>query len=302
MPAMRLAYWLMVVMVVVGTPAMATAQDGEEDLGAAAETDKDSGSPDPNEEKMKRKGEAKESAPAEPSSNQPGDPDAVAGQDPVIPPPEEPAVVVEPPPPPPQVEPAPAPESTPPVEEAVEERLTLPVTPKSDEGPRIRGGFEGGVAGGKWRQADGAANHIGLALGTFLVIPLTGPLSLQPELLMIEKGADFEVLDMAADEALLYVELVVAARYDLPLSDTLKLFGFAGPGFAYAIDSKRSPKDDLTRFDISLTTGVGVDVDLAKHDILVNLRVDYGFLNQLDRDNGDKARNRTVSLMAGVTL
>jgi opacity protein-like surface antigen len=288
-PAMRLAYML-VVALVLGVPAAVAAQDQpEEDLGASGGGADQADQPD------------------EKKADQPTEPDAVAGEEPNETPPAEPVEAPAPPPPPAPPAPPPTPAPTPaiaapeppPATETVERTVEAPA---ATSGGKIRGGFKGGVGGGTWLQADGAKTHLGLALGAFMVIPLADPLSLQPELLMMEKGADFIVLDMDADEGLLYVELLVPARYDVSLSDSLSLFGFAGPALSYAIDSKLSPKSDLRRWDVSVTGGVGVDVDLAKHDILVDLRVDAGLLNQLDRPGGDKARNLTLALMAGVTL
>jgi len=151
--------------------------------------------------------------------------------------------------------------------------------------------------------ADDSSVHLSLGLGAFYAHELFDKFRLAPEFLMTEKGADFEDLSgNDADQGFLYLQLPILARYDLPLSEMVSFYGFGGPAAAYVIDSKRMPKTDLSRFDISTIAGLGVDINPGSHRILVDVRGEIGLLNQLDRPDGRSARNLGISLFAGVSM
>ncbi len=151
--------------------------------------------------------------------------------------------------------------------------------------------------------ADDPSVHLSLGLGAFYNRELIPELRIAAELLMTEKGADFQdVTGGDANEGFLYLQLPVFARYDLPLASRVRVFGFGGPAAGYVIDSKLTPKKDLKRFDVSAIAGAGVEIDPGSHRITVDVRAEVGFLNQLDREEGGIARNRGLSLFAGVSM
>ena len=166
----------------------------------------------------------------------------------------------------------------------------------------IAGGIQGGMNASTWAGADDASIHLGALFGGFATFHLVDRLKLQVELVLSDKGADFE--DASGDkvkEALLYLEAPVMARYELPLADAVTLHGLAGPGLAWLTDSKRTARDDLRPLDVTLTTGVGVDLAAPSRHVSLDLRFAVGLIDAVD-DEARKARAVVVTLLGGVTL
>lgn len=163
------------------------------------------------------------------------------------------------------------------------------------------GGVEVGVGASEWVGTKKDSLHLGALLGGFAVYHVRGPLSAQAELLMVDKGANFEDVAMEdANEALLYLELPLLARYDLALTDCVSLHGMAGPGVAVLVDSKRTPREDMRKLDFTVTADVGADFETRKHHVSVDLRFGAGLVDSTD--DARKGRAMVVSLLGGVTL
>lgn len=166
----------------------------------------------------------------------------------------------------------------------------------------IAGGIHGGMNASTWVGADDAAIHLGAQFGGFATFHLRDRLKLQVELVLSDKGADFEDASGGeVKEALLYLEAPVMARYDLPLADAVTLHGLAGPGLAWLTDSKRTPKGDLRPLDLTLTSGVGVDLAASSHHLSIDLRLAVGLIDAVD-DEARRARALVVTVLGGVTL
>jgi len=166
----------------------------------------------------------------------------------------------------------------------------------------IAGGIHGGVNASTWAGADDAAIHFGALLGGFATFHLVDRFKLQVELALSDKGAEVEEASGdKANESLLYLEAPVLARYDLPLAGAVTLHGLAGPGLAWLTDSKRTPKGDLRPLDLTLTSGVGVDLAAPPHHISMDVRFAVGLIDAVD-DEARKARAVVVTVLGGVTL
>lgn len=245
----------------------------------------------------------REEPPADP------DPPPVPEVPPVEPAPE-PVPAPDPPPPP---APAPAPAPTPvavpeaPAEPQPDPTVATAVIDDDDrEAPSpFTAGFKGGVNAGT-QSGSGATDpsmHLGMCLGIFVTYELSNALSVHGEVLMTDKGADYtDMIGNDANEAILYVELPVFARYDLSLGGRLTAFGFGGPSLAYIVDSKHTMKDRLNPIDVAVAAGAGLDIDVGERVIEVDVRFSQGLLNVLDDGSDDTIRNRLISLYAGVTL
>jgi len=176
-----------------------------------------------------------------------------------------------------------------------------PAQPTSCEHP-IAGGVQGGMNASTWVGADDASLHLGALLGGFATFHLIDRLALQVELALSDKGADFEgAAGEKIKEALLYLEAPVMARYDLPLAGPVTLHGLAGPGLAYLTDSKRTPKGDLRPIDLTVTAGVGADLDAPSHHVSLDLRLGFGVVDAVE-DGARRARAMVVAILIGVTL
>ena len=165
---------------------------------------------------------------------------------------------------------------------------------------RVAGGVKAGVNGSAWvgRSSD---LHLGLALGGFVDYRVQGAWAVQAELAMVDKGADFTgPTGETEDEALIYLELPVFGRYDIPLTELATLYGLAGPGVALLVDSKRTRRGDLRRVDVTGAAGIGVDLYTPQHYISVELRASMGVLDILD--DRRRARNFMTGVWVGVTL
>jgi hypothetical protein len=165
----------------------------------------------------------------------------------------------------------------------------------------VAGGVRAGVTTSSWIGSGDASLHVGLALAGFVSVRLTPRFAIQPELVMHDKGADFrDAAGMVADEALLVLELPVLARLDQPLGELVSLYGVAGPGISYLVDSKRTPRQDLAPIDVTLTVGLGVDLYTPTHYLSIDLRTGIGLIDL--RDDPRSARAFFVELLGGVTL
>jgi len=187
-------------------------------------------------------------------------------------------------------------------------------TEKKAPDPREVGTWAWGVKGGVnlgnlyGRHPNPSANtedptmHLGVALGAFATWRITGELALQPELYMSEKGAEFKDLsDQDLEEAYLYLELPVLARYSYSIDDTFQVFGVLGPSFNYLIDSKAREKDELSPFDLAVTAGVGTDIKVGKYLIIVDARYSMGLLNTIDTPGSNEAYTRVLTILLGFT-
>jgi hypothetical protein len=170
----------------------------------------------------------------------------------------------------------------------------------SPEDP-VAGGVRLGVTVSSWVGSGDAEPHLGMALAGFVGVRLTRALALQPELVLHDKGADFvDAAGQAADEALLFLEPTALVRYDVPLGELVSLYGVAGPGLALLMDSKRTPREELRAFDLTVNGGLGVDLYTPRRYVSVDLRGGIGVLDLTD--GGRRARAWVVELFAGVEL
>lgn len=166
----------------------------------------------------------------------------------------------------------------------------------------IAGGIQGGMNASTWMGADGASLHLGALFGGFATFHLVDRLALQVELALSDKGAELEgAAGEELEEALLYLEAPVMARYDLPLAGPITLHGLAGPGLAYLTDSKRTPTGDLRPLDVTFTAGIGADLAAPSHHVSMDLRLGVGVVDAID-DPARKARAMVVTVLGGVTL
>lgn len=164
------------------------------------------------------------------------------------------------------------------------------------------GGVQAGISASSWVGTPKDSMHLGALLGGFARYRFTPALSVQVELAMQDKGADFQTEGGTdANEALLYLELPLLGRFDLPLTPVLALHAVAGPAPALLIDSKLTPRDEMRAFDIAAHGGAGVDIQVTSaRAVSVDLRGSIGLFDAADDPR--KARVLAVALLAGVTL
>jgi hypothetical protein len=164
------------------------------------------------------------------------------------------------------------------------------------------GGVHGGVSASSWIGETKDTTHLGAVLGGFARYRLAPQLSVQAELAMHDKGADFESEGgTAINEALLYLELPLLGRFDLPLTRKLNLHAVAGFAPALLMDSKLTRREELRPYDLQAHGGLGTDIQVTgERAVSAELRASFGLLDATD--DARKARALAVSLLAGVTL
>lgn len=194
-------------------------------------------------------------------------------------------------------------------------------TSKKIENPRevgewtygIKGGLTLGTMTGTWVDANTVGDsattklHQGVMLGGFATWYLSSSLAVQPEFYMSEKGVDFEddSIDVSRGEGLLYIEVPVLARYSFPINDMIHAYGVGGLTVGYLLDSKLNERDELKKFELGGIVGLGGDIKVGKHLVIVEFRFNQGFLNALDLQEEEvrnqKAKNRVISFLLGFS-
>jgi opacity protein-like surface antigen len=161
----------------------------------------------------------------------------------------------------------------------------------------------------------------GTNLGLAFQIGVSDMLSIQPELLLIQKGVRVEEFDSRVSSKLLfklnYLEVPMLVKLSFPVSESLGLFVNAGPSIGYALNGKiiyiedGDRKEDIDfddddgfkRTDISMVLGGGASFNLSSVKLLLEARYLYGFSNVLDIEAEDFTRkNRGVGITAGIMV
>jgi hypothetical protein len=162
------------------------------------------------------------------------------------------------------------------------------------------------------RGVDNLDSRTGLLGGLSLVLPLAGPVRLQPELLFVTKGA--EGADGVDGVELSYAEIPVLLRLNLGAGGGITPHVYAGPYFGIEIDCKvegtdadcdNSPDISTKSVDVGGTVGGGLDLDLGPAVLTGGLRYSFGVSKIADFEVGnvrESAKNGTFALYAGLAL
>ena len=148
-----------------------------------------------------------------------------------------------------------------------------------------------------------SSSRIGVLAGAFATVPLTGWLSVQPEVIYTVKGASLDIFDIDSDYIVDYLEVPVLAR--VPVRSNL--YVAAGPSIAFQVRarSRTSFAESTEEVDIgeeveSLDIGVVGAVGYQMGRWVFDGRYTHG-LSDTDADTSDnvKIRNRVFSLSVG---
>jgi opacity protein-like surface antigen len=186
----------------------------------------------------------------------------------------------------------------------------------------IRGGMNLGTIGGDDKTQNGIdpTTKVGFTGGITYHIGLLFGLSIEPEVLYIQQGAIYEgsasyggySLSQKATFSSDYIDIPVLARFNFPM---LVLSPYIEGGVAYSIllsakskvetttnipgqtsgSTETDIKDHLSKSDVSLIVGVGVEFFMVE----INARYILG-MSKLDKDGLYKAYNRGIMLTAGL--
>lgn len=171
--------------------------------------------------------------------------------------------------------------------------------------------------------------RVGFQLGAYLTQPLSGALSVQPEVHYIQKGVKLDFastdpefpIDGALTIKLAYLEVPLLLRYDVGQGTGLRPFFVAGPSLAYRIacqvgiessefdadqdcdadDGDSTTEDDqVKKFDAGGIVGAGVRGMFGSRTISAQVRYSRGFVT-IAKDAGEASpRNTGISVLFGI--
>lgn len=173
--------------------------------------------------------------------------------------------------------------------------LVLPVTAlaQSKGGFSVKGGLVTSTFGGD--DADGVDGKTGFVVGVAYRMSQTSALTIQPEALYVQKGADDASID--------YIEIPVLAKFEIPL-EILNPYAVVGPYGAFAISCDFDGDtgcDDLgvNGFDFGLALGAGIRVG-GFHGLAFEVRYDWGFADVPESDFDLSIKNSAWLFLASI--
>lgn len=174
-------------------------------------------------------------------------------------------------------------------------------------------GVKLGLVGSKFGGDDARDDlefRTGFAAGAYGVLGLGGRLSLQGEVLYVQKGAIVPAdsnLPTDVTFALDYVEVPAMLRIDIPMSPTSRVF-FAGGlalGFLVTHEARGGGDtvtlDDTNSVDIVVPLGGGIEVRSGQLAFTGEVRFDVGVLT-VDSTDESQLLNQSVLFLAGVGM
>jgi opacity protein-like surface antigen len=164
--------------------------------------------------------------------------------------------------------------------------------------------------------SDNASAKIGFALGGYLTVSLSNDFSVQPELLIVQKGskASMEFMGETYKEIsrLTYLEIPILAKYSFAAGTNMKVFVFAGPALAlkvgatsyaeYGGESNTETLEEAKGMDFGLAFGGGLEMPFGKNVVTFDIRYTLGLSNCLEDEDGEdyEVKNGAILFLAGI--
>jgi len=153
----------------------------------------------------------------------------------------------------------------------------------------------------------------GFAVGVFLTLDLAEGLSVQPEMLFVQKGSKAEEGDVTIAVRLSYFEIPVLLKYAFPLGRESNIHLFGGPALGLKFDSRLRLKigdSDVTQqfneaksFDIGLAVGGGFSLPVGGKALTFDVRYTLGLTNCCESLGADyDVKNNAILFLVGITL
>lgn len=199
--------------------------------------------------------------------------------------------------------------------------VTLPLTVQAQMGqgidikPGVRAGVDFMTLGG-----DDADNELGrrtgFLVGGFVLVDISGPIAIQPELMYLQKGAsDEETFDgttITSTTKLDYIEVPFLAKLQVPLEEGISPNLFVGPtlGINVAAEAEvegggesetQDISDNVSGTEFGLTLGGGIDINLSDTILTGDIRYGIG-LTSIDESDDLSINNQGFMITAGFAL
>lgn len=159
----------------------------------------------------------------------------------------------------------------------------------------VKGGFGFATLTG---DTYGIKSMLNLGGGGLIRFSLSPQFSIQPELLLILKGA-MEKGDDGEKIKLTYIEVPILAMYRPPTQGTIRPAFFVGPAISMLLSAKVGDddiKDDLNGADFGFVFGAGVDFETgARGKFSLDCRYTMGMLNIVEDAGDDSVKNGVFS-------
>lgn len=142
------------------------------------------------------------------------------------------------------------------------------------------------------------SRRIGLLIGIYANLPLPirilgNPVSIQPEILYTQKGAEINEVEVR----LSYIEVPVLVRLDFSTPGLLSQHIYLGPYVAFNLNYEEEPAGSLANTNnIVFGAVVGLGVDINR--INVGIRYSWG----VDVFEFEEANNSVISIAAGISF
>jgi len=180
----------------------------------------------------------------------------------------------------------------------------------------IKGGINLADVRGSDVVTDNLKTRLGLVGGISYRINLIAGLSLQPEVLYVQKGVVYESSGYKSTTKGDYLDIPLLLKFNLPIPQ-FSPFIEAGASYGILLSAKEKNegggqsnevdiKNTVTKNDLSFIVGVGFDITILE----INARFVFG-MNRLGKDNPDtptvdenaaKVYNRGIIITAGIRL
>jgi hypothetical protein len=154
-------------------------------------------------------------------------------------------------------------------------------------------GIKGGAAGYQLTSDIGGNSatsdrKIGIEAGIFGEFPINRLLSIQPEVVLVQKGGEETSQSFGNSSLTLnYVDVPLLLKINAPVDGNLQPFIFGGPYAGYLIEATTNSEgesQDLTEFLNEIHYGLKVGVGINIGPIMLDARYDMGIANLYKED------------------
>jgi hypothetical protein len=160
--------------------------------------------------------------------------------------------------------------------------------------------------------ADNKTNPIGGAAGLFTNLSIRKLISIQPEILIQQKGASATINGNKNEIKLHYFQIPILFKFSIPILNSFYPHFFTGPCFTYRGDATYTSayatfkkQRDLTIDNIRKHENAGIlglGIDIKKNKILFNFDIRYSF--ELYKSDAKAYhitfKNRDFTMLAGI--